>query len=345
MKQNSFISYIYKKLLTSGIAILSAMALMIASVSAAAVPAQAASSLAIVILNRYNCTMKIGQSVFLTGLASNGKRIRWTSSSSRIAAVNTYGKITAKKAGTCTITGKVTGGEASCRVTVEKTAIYLSAATITMENGATATLKGSTSNGSAITWKSQKSSVASIEENGRITANKPGETTITASADGTKKTCRITVKKPKITLNHTSVSLYREQSLTLTAKVSSGKKPVWKSQKSSVATVSASGKVTAKKHGSTRIRVTVDGVTKECEVTVKSPVIQLNKTSVSIKKGKKFTLNATVSSGQKPVFKSSKSSVATVNSSGIITAKKKGTCIISVSEDGTTKKCCVQVTA
>lgn len=345
MKNNSFISYIYKKVLIPGIAIFSAVVLIAASILAQTVSVQAASSLAFVILNRYNCTMKIGQSFFLTGIASNGKRISWKSSSSRIAAVNTYGQVTAKKAGTCTITGKVTGGEASCRITVEKTAIHLSAATITMENGASATLKGSTSNGSAITWKSQKSSVASIEENGRITAHKPGETTVTATADGSKKTCRITVKKPKITLNHISASLYKGQTLTLTANVSSGRKPNWKSRKSSVATVSASGKVTAKKHGSTLICATVDGVTKECEITVKSPVIQLNKSSISIQKGKKITIKATVSSGRKPVWKSSKSSVATVDDTGTITAKKKGTCTISVSEDGTTKKCYVQVTA
>lgn len=345
MKNNSFISYIYKKVLMPGIAILSAVVLIAASIPAQTVSVQAASSFAFVILNRYNCTMKIGQSFFLAGIASNGKRISWKSSSSRIAAVNTYGQVTAKKAGTCTITGKVTGGEASCRVTVEKTTIHLSAATITMENGASATLKGSTSNGSSITWKSQKSSVASIEENGKITAHKPGETTVTATADGTKKTCRITVKKPKITLNHTSASLYKGQSLTLTAKVSSGKKVSWKSRKSSIATVSASGKVTAKKHGTTQIHATVDGVTKECELTVKSPTIQLNKTSISIQKGKKSTLKAIVSSGRTPVFKSSKSSVATVDDTGTITAKKKGTCTISVSEDGTTQKCYVQVTA
>lgn len=69
------------------------------------------------------------------------------------------------------------------------------------------TLKGQTSNGSPISWKSQKSSVAEIDENGKISAKKPGETTITAKADGTKKTCHVTVKKPKVTLNYTSASL------------------------------------------------------------------------------------------------------------------------------------------
>lgn len=344
MKQHSYLSHIHKTVIRSGIAILSAVMLFTASVIIPAVPVQA-SSVAFVILNRYNCTMKIGQTTYLVGIASNGKRISWKSSSSRIASVNTYGQITAKKAGTCKITGKVTGGEASCQITVQKTSIHLSAATITMENGSSAVLRGSTSNGSTITWKSQKSSIASIDESGTITACKPGETTVTATADGTKKSCRITVKKPKITLNRTSASLYRGQSLSLTAKVSSGRKVSWKSRKSSVATVSASGKVTAKKHGTTQIRATVDGVTKECELTVKPPVIQLNKTSASIKKGQKLTLKASVSSGNIPTWKSSKSSVATVDQNGVVTAKNKGSCTISVSEDGTTEKCYIQVKA
>ena len=140
--------------------------------------------------------------------------------------------------------------------------------TITMENGAQVTLKGQTSNRSPISWKSQKSSVAEIDENGKISAKKPGETTITAKADGTKKTCHVTVKKPKVTLNYTSASLSRNQTLLLTAKVSSGKKATWKSQKKSVATVNSRGKVTAIKRGTTKIRASIDGVTKECTITV-----------------------------------------------------------------------------
>lgn len=344
MKQHSNLSYILKKRILSGVAILSAMMLFTVSVLVPAVSVQA-SSIAFVILNRYSCTMKIGQTMYLAGFSSNGKRIIWKSSSSRIASVNTYGQITAKKAGTCKITGKVTGGEASCRITVEKTTIHLSASTITMENGTSAILKGSTSNGSAITWKTQKSSVATIDDAGKISAHKPGETTVTATADGTKKSCRITVKKPKVTLNQTTASLYRGQSLSLSAKVSSGRKVSWKSRKSSVATVNTRGIVTAKKHGTTQICATVDGVTKECELTVKSPVIRLNKTSASIKKGRKLVLKASVSSGNMPVWKSSKSNVATVNQNGVVTAKKKGSCTISVSEDGTTEKCYIQIKA
>lgn len=304
-----------------------------------------ASGYSLVVLSSYNRTLKIGQSFFLVGVASNGKRVTWKSSKAGIASVNVYGQVTAKKAGTCKITGKVSGGEASCKVTVEKTRITLSAATLTLENGDSAILKGFTSNGSSITWKSQKTSVATIDDNGRITAVKPGESNITAKADGSTSVCKLIVKKPQITLSKTSVSLYRGQNVSLTAKTSSGRKVTWQSKKKSVAIVNAGGKVTAIKHGTARITVALDGVTKECEVIVKSPTIKLSKTSATLRRGKSLTVMATVSSGNKPIWKSSKSSVASVDSNGRVTAKKKGSCYIYATEDGTKESCHIQVTA
>ncbi len=334
-----------KLFLHKGTSILLSLALIATLFTTHVTSVQSAGGYALVLLSRYNCTLRIGQSCFLTGVASNGKRIVWKSSKSSVASVNTYGQITAKKAGTCKITGKVTGGEASCQVTVEKTQITLSASNLTIENGTCATIKASTSNGSPVTWKSQKSSVATIDENGRITARKTGETNLTAKADGSTKVCRLTVKKPKITLSRKSASLYRKQSLALQAKTSSGRSVTWKTKKKSVATVSKSGRVTAIKHGTAIITANLDGVTKECEITVKSPTISLSKSSATIKKGKSLKLTAAVSSGNAPAWKSSKSAVASVDSMGKVTAKKKGSCYIYASEDGTKETCHIQVTA
>lgn len=232
-------------------------------------PASQASSFSVVILSKYHTTLKIGQITRIIGVASNGKTVRWKSSKSSVASVDTYGKVTAKKAGTCVVTAKVAGAEASCKVTVKKTEIKLNAATVTMENGASYRLKAMTSNGSEVTWKSSKSSVAEVEEDGSIYARKVGEATITARADGTKKTCRVTVKKPKITLSRTSLEMAPGETQRLTARVSSRRTPVWKSKKSSVATVDDSGNITALKSGVTVISCTVDGTKKECCVTVK----------------------------------------------------------------------------
>ena len=60
--------------------------------------------------------------------------------------------------------------------------------------------------------------------------------------------------------------------------------------------------------------------------------LTLNKTDVKIKKGKKKTLKATVSYGTEEtstlIWKSSNKKVATVKN-GVITAKKKGSCVVS----------------
>lgn len=232
-------------------------------------PDSQASSFSFIVLTKYKKTLNIRQSFYLVGISSSGKRITWRSSNSRIASVNTYGLVTAKKAGKCRITAKVKGAEASCTITVRKTTISLSAGTVSMENGSAFTLRGSTSNGSEITWKSSRRSVATVDENGKIEAFKPGETVITASADGSRKTCRVTVKKPKVKLNHSSAVLCPKQTLKLTARVSSGRRPVWKSRKSSVASVDENGLVTARKRGTAIITAAVDGIRKECEITVK----------------------------------------------------------------------------
>lgn len=305
--------------------------------------ADASDTFAFIVLSSYQRTMKIGQSFYLIGIASNGKSVKWKSSNSKTASVNTYGQVTAKKAGTCKITAKITGAEASCTITVQKTEITLNYTNLTMENGSSFTLRATTSNGSEVTWKSSKSSVVTVEDNGYIEAKKPGSATITASADGSKQTCKITVKKPKVTLNETSVKLYRNQTFRLEAKVSSGLTPSFSSQKGSIASVNEKGVITAYKHGSTRIYVKIDGITRTCEVTVMSPEITLTPSKTTLKKGQTLVLQATVSSGIAPVFSSSKKSVATVDTKGKVTAVGKGTCYIYASEDGTKESCKITV--
>lgn len=306
-------------------------------------PDARAADISFILLSRYQNTVNIGQTFYLVAVTSNGKKPTWKSSDSKVASVNTYGQVTGKKAGTCKITVKIRGAEASCQVTVRKTVICLSAKTVSMENGAVFRLSGTTSNGSRLKWKSSKRSIATVSENGTIQAVKPGETTITAATDGSEQTCRVTVRKPKVTLNYTSASLYRKHTLKLSAKVSSGRKPVWKSKKTSVATVDENGLVTAHKHGTAIITAAIDGITRICELTVQPPEIRLDTYSATIKKGEKRKLTATVSSGNTPVWKSSKKSVAVVDKNGTVTAKKKGTCYIYVSEDGAKERCDIKV--
>lgn len=318
--------------------------ILLPSVPAHTVSALSLSSFPFILLSQYDATMNIGAEIFIVAITTNEKQATWKSSDSKIAAVNTYGVITAKKAGTAIITAKITDAEASCFVTVSKTKITLSKTNASIERGETLKLSATTSNDSSVTWKSSKKSVAVIDEYGRVTGMKPGETAITATADGSTAVCTLSVKSPNVQLSKTSLSLYRGQTFKLSATVSSGINPTWKTNKKSVATVDAEGSVTAVKNGTAIITATVDGVSKTCEITVQKPEITLSSSEITLKKGEKVTLKASVSSNNLPVWSTSNTNVVSVDSSGVITALTKGKAYVYAAEDGAKVRCTVNVT-
>ncbi len=170
-------------------------------------------------------------------------------------------------------------------------------------------------------------------------------------------------KITKVTLNQKSVTLNKGKSTTVKATVTptnaTNKKLKWTTSNSKVATVSQSGKVTAKGKGIATFKaMTTDGSNKYAtlKVTVKQPVksVKLNKKTTTLKvkgnaKQKTVTLRATVypnNANNKTVkWSTSKSKIATVNSKGKVTAKKKGTCyIIATAKDGSKKSAKCKIT-
>ncbi len=126
------------------------------------------------------------------------------------------------------------------------------------------------------------------------------------------------------------------------------KKVTFSSSNTRVATVSKTGKIKAVKAGKAIITVKSTFNKKKKDtvtVTVGTPVtkVTLNKKKVTANVGDKVALKATVSPKKatvnKVTFSSSKSSVASVSSKGVVTCKKAGTAIITAkSTDGTNKK-------
>lgn len=70
-------------------------------------------------LSKKSVTLKKGESIKLQ-LKGTKKKVKWKSSNKKVAIVNEKGKVTAKKAGTATITAKANGVTAKCKVTVKK---------------------------------------------------------------------------------------------------------------------------------------------------------------------------------------------------------------------------------
>ena len=173
-----------------------------------------------VLLSCYSKTIPIDGEFLLIAVTSNGEMPTFKSSSSSVASVNSYGVVTGKKAGNCKITAKVSGGEASCKVTVAASTIKISKTEASMENGSSLQLSASVSTGHDISWKCSPSSVAEVDDTGLVTAKKCGTATITAKADGVSATCKVTVKKPSLFLNCSDLKLYRNGTKKLLLKCS-----------------------------------------------------------------------------------------------------------------------------
>lgn len=225
----------------------------------------------LIVLTKYSKTMAVGEEFGLIAVASNGKQPTFKSSKSSIASVNTYGLITAKKAGTCKITAKIKNAEASCKITVKQTAVSIQPSNITLYRNGTKQLTASVSTGHTPTWKSSKSSVATVDENGLVTAIKHGTAKITATADGVSKSCTITVKQPKVKIQPGTLAMSVGNTRRLTASVSSGNTPQWSTSNSNVLSVDEYGNVTALKKGRAYIYAREDGIKASCTVIVSEP--------------------------------------------------------------------------
>jgi uncharacterized protein YjdB len=130
--------------------------------------------------------------------------------------------------------------------------------------------------------------------------------------------------------------------LQLTATVSpsnaANKAVRWTTSNYKVATVSSTGKVTAKAKGTATITVTTvsGGKKASCKFTITQPVksVKLNRTTLTLKRGKTYKLTATVSpvnaSNKKVTWKSGSVKIASVGSTGLVKAKVKGTVYITV---------------
>ena len=170
--------------------------------------------------------------------------------------------------------------------------------------------------------------------------------------------CKFLPEVSEVRLSESSVSLKVGESITLVASVEPAAAEydiiTWTSSNPAVASVS-NGLVRAYRIGTAQIYASTEGVTSSpCQVTVKTtPVnnVQLDKTSVSLAEGETLTLKATVypadATNGKVTWSTGDKSIATVSSSGNVTAVSEGvTTIYAIAEDGGySTGCKVTVTA
>lgn len=220
-----------------------------------------------------------------------GGRVTWTSSDSRVASVDSNGLVTARRTGTATITARNSYGEyATCTVEVRRqgaaadhSALNCTSMTLTQtyqNPNPRQQLMLDTVSAPDCTichWYSSNDAVASVNNNGVVTAHSVGTAHITAyTTQGETLTCEVTVRSDvgAVTLNEDVLLLQGaggQQKLTASVAVADpASVPVtWTSSDPDVAVVSADGMVTAVADGSARITATTpEGRSASCDVYV-----------------------------------------------------------------------------
>lgn len=225
----------------------------------------------------------------------------------------------------------------------DNSSLQLSCLSKTMEIGDQMYLSAYAPAGGSPTFKSSNPSVASVTRSGKITAKASGNAKISATINGVSAVCTVKVKKPTIDICASGIKIEKKGSYRLRASASNYAPIKWKSLNPSIASVSPSGIVTGKRPGTATIVAYTQNAKASCQVTVKVPKLRLNKTSLCLKPGDHTRIVATSSASLIPVWTSSNPNIVTVNSTGNITAIKKGTAIIRASVDGVHAQCTVTV--
>ena len=178
-------------------------------------------------LDRTSLTLTKGKTYTLkTTVTGTNKAVSWSSSNSSVASVDKNGKVTAKTKGTATITAKVDGVSASCKVTVNepaKTTIKLDKTKITLGAGEPCTLKATVSPSQKVTWTSSNPKLVKVDSNGKLTVTKDifnyfeveQTVKITAKAGNATATCTVTTNYERVYHKYAIVPVYKEMSVNV----------------------------------------------------------------------------------------------------------------------------------
>lgn len=309
------------------------------------------------------------------------KGIEWKSSDESVATVSQTGLVTALKEGSSAITVITNDGgfKATCDVTVNKkvivvTSVVLGNTELTLVEGEEEKLAVAVTPENAtdksVVWESGNESVATVSQEGLVTAVGEGKATITVKTNdgGFSASCEVTVKKKVIAvtgvkLSAASMTLREGDKGTLTATVepanATNKNVEWWTSDLDVVSVTSTsggsnGYVEARGAGKATVTVkTEDGeFSASCEITVEKkevPVtgIALEQSSLLLPVGNTYTLRAHVqpsnATDQDIKWGSSNGGVATVDQTGKVTAVAAGTVDILATLAGKFARCTVQV--
>ena len=164
--------------------ILSLLLAMVMLLSMCAIPVQAADTL-------QNQAKKVVMVVGQKTTIKTPVKMTFKSSNSKVAAVNSNGKVTAKAKGNATVTAKTSKVTWTYKIKVEKPKLNNSRLSVYTKTSKQLKLKGTSRK---VTWSSSAPSVVSVNKKGKITDRRTGKATISAKVNGVKYKCKVTVK-------------------------------------------------------------------------------------------------------------------------------------------------------
>ena len=210
-----------------------------------------------------------------------------------------------------------------------------------------------------LTWKSTNPSIATVDQNGKVTPIKEGSCEImVTTSNGKTATCQVnvTLHINSVTLNINKKELDVKDTVQLQATIdpsntTDSKQLTWETSNPTIAKVDNTGKVTAVSEGDATITVTTsNGKQATCQITVIKHIktITLNKSELQLNKSETETIVATANPDDTIydswTWSSENTNVATVNQKGEVTAVGGGTTnIVVTTTNGKVAKCKVTV--
>lgn len=155
-----------------------------------------------IIMNKKETTLVVGQEQNLKAITSpKGVSVTWESENPDIVSVSTTGRIKGEKVGQTTIKATAGSKVATCLVTVEQITVSLSAKTVIIDVSEKLTYQLEATNSKNLSgsyvWTSSNEEVATVDEDGLVTAVSKGQTTIKAAKGDAFDTCEVTVTAPE----------------------------------------------------------------------------------------------------------------------------------------------------
>jgi len=323
--------------------------------------------------------VRVGEDVQLTVTAMDASgnvlasRVpTWSSSNPIVATVSSSGRVTGVSKGTATVTASVDGKSAPASVSVANAApapvasiaVTLNAASInagqsTQAVAVTRDAAGNVVTGRTIAWSSAAPTLAAVSATGVVSAIAAGSASIVATSEGVSNSATLVitgstqpVASVSLSASSTSMVAGQSQAVSVTLKDASGntltgRTIAWSSSSTSVATVSASGQVTAIGAGSAVITATSEGksgtltlkvaaapVDPPASVAVTAPATTLSITQTTQATAVPKDSRGTPLTGRTVTWSSSSPNIATVSATGLIAAVSAGTVAIKATVDG-----------